>query len=55
LNFNKHGCNGREEEGPYFVLRIIHVLVHVHEACSRHSSIAFVRRMREVCKFELGF
>ena len=26
FNFNKHGCNGGEEEEPYFALKIIHVL-----------------------------
>ena len=54
LNFSKHGYNGGEEEEPYFVIRIIHVLVHACEACCGHSNIIFARRMGEVCNFELS-
>ena len=54
LNFNKHDCNGEEEEEPCFACRIIHVFVHAYEACCGHLSIAFARRMGEGCNFELG-
>ena len=40
LIFNKHDCNGGEEEEPCFAFRIIHVFVHACEACCGHSSNA---------------
>ena len=54
LNFSKHSCNGGDEEETYFVLKVIHVIIHACEACCGHSRIAFARRMGKVCNFELG-
>ena len=51
LNFNMHCCNEGEEE-IYFALKIIHVFVHVYEACCGHSSVTFARKMKEVCNFD---
>ena len=53
LNFNKYGCNGEEEEMPYFTLKIIYVFVHALQACYGHSNIALRRRMGEFRNFEL--
>ena len=33
FNYNKHGCNEREEEETHFVVGIIRVFVHACEAC----------------------
>jgi hypothetical protein len=54
LKFSKHGCNGGKEEETSFAFRITPVFVHACKACCRHSSIAFARRMGEVCNIELG-
>ena len=54
LNFNKHGCEGSEEEETYFALRIIHVFVHACEAYCGHSSVESGRKTGKICNFELG-
>ena len=54
LDFDKHVCNGGEEEETYIAFRIKHVFVHTCEACCGHLSIEFARRMEKVCHFEIG-
>ena len=54
LWFQQSWLQWKRRGGAYFALRIVHVFVHVHEACSGHSSIAFVMRMRGVRNFELS-
>ena len=54
LNFSNHGRSRREDEEPYFALRIIQIFVYAFEACCGHLSIAFARKMREICNFEVA-
>ena len=54
MNFSKHGCNVGAEEEPCFGFRIVHVFIHACEACCKHLSNIFARRLGEGCNFELA-